>query len=103
MAPLAGVLPHVGPVRVTREVNVQGLVTGTTIANNVISGSGVGGIRLVGDAGVAGEQQAPVPFTRVYNNTIVGSGGTGFGVFLGQNVSPTLLNNVSPVMPFLGV
>jgi hypothetical protein len=94
LAPLAGNLPHAGPVRVTREVNTQRLVTGVTIANNVITRNGTGGILVSGDANVVGEQLSAIPYGRIINNTIVGSSGSGTGIQVEENVSPTLLNNI---------
>ena len=93
LAPFAGPMPHSGPVRVTREVNPQRLVTGVMIANNVVARNRAGGIQLVGDPNSVGEQLAPLRYSRVYNNTVVGTG-AGTGIFVGQNTSPTLLNNI---------
>ncbi|MFV1965863.1 MAG: hypothetical protein ACC628_10600, partial [Pirellulaceae bacterium] len=86
--------PHVGPSRVTREVNTAGLTTGVTVANNLIVRSGTTGIQFTGDPSNPGEQVAAVPFGRILNNTVVGRGAVGVGIQVGENASPTLLNNV---------
>lgn len=91
--------PHMGPVRVTREVNANRLAPGVTIANNVISQNGVGGIHFSGAADVAGEPIGAVPAGRIVNNTLVGNnptigGDDGTGIDVGVNASPTLLNNI---------
>ncbi len=93
LAPLAGALPHAGPVRVTREVNNQALVPGVVIANNVVAQNGTGGILVSGDPSPAGQQRAAVPFSRVVNNTIVGRN-AGVGIQVDENASPTLWNNI---------
>ena len=90
----SGNTPHVGPPRTTREVNAVGLTTGVVLANNVIARSGQGGISFTGDPNPAGEQRAAIPFGRIVNNTIVGTGGNGTGIFVANNASPTLLNNI---------
>ncbi|MDA1052306.1 MAG: DVUA0089 family protein [Planctomycetota bacterium] len=112
----SGNTPHVGPPRTTREVNVVGLTTGVVIANNVIAENGQGGISFTGDPNPTGQQAAAIPFGRIVNNTIVGrtttttttttdptSGvvtsvvtvsGTGAGILVANNASPTLLNNI---------
>ena len=89
----SGNTPHIGPPRTTREVNASGLTTGVVIANNVIARNGQGGISFSGDANVAGDQRAAIPFGRIVNNTIVGRG-TGTGILVESNASPTLLNNI---------
>ncbi|MCB9941387.1 MAG: pre-peptidase C-terminal domain-containing protein, partial [Planctomycetaceae bacterium] len=89
-----GNTPHVGPPRTTREVNTVGLTTGVVIANNVIARSGQGGISFTGDANLAGEQRAAIPFGRIINNTIVGESRLGTGIRVANNASPTLLNNI---------
>jgi hypothetical protein len=94
LAPLAGNLPHAGPVRVTREINTQRLVTGVTIANNLVTRNTLGGILISGDANAVGEQLSAIPFGRIINNTIVGRTSSGIGIKIEENVSPTLLNNI---------
>lgn len=89
----SGNAPHLGPVRVTRELNASGLAPGVTITNNILARNGQGGIHISGDAVVAGTQRSAVPFARVINNTIVGTG-SGVGIQVSQNASPTLLNNI---------
>ncbi|MBC8355867.1 MAG: choice-of-anchor L domain-containing protein [Planctomycetes bacterium] len=89
----SGGTPHVGPPRTTREVNAVGLTTGVVIANNVIAGNGRGGISFTGDVNPIGLQTAATPFGRIVNNTIVGDG-SGTGILVADNASPTLLNNI---------
>ncbi|MCA9263330.1 MAG: hypothetical protein KDA60_05755, partial [Planctomycetales bacterium] len=94
--------PHMGPVRVTREVNEDGLVPGITIVNNIIARSDLGGIHFAGDPNPANQPIAAVPFGRILNNTLFGTGGslvpldgTGdIGILVENNASPTLLNNI---------
>ena len=82
-----GSAPHIGPVRVTREVNEDAFTTGVTVMNNVIANSGTSAIRYSGDANNAGA----VPFGRIVNNTLFS--GTA-GITVENNASPTLLNNI---------
>jgi hypothetical protein len=89
----SGNAPHLGPVRVTRELNAAGLVPGVTITNNILARNGQGGILHQRGPVVAGQQRSAVPFARVINNTIVGTG-AGVGIQVDQNASPTLLNNI---------
>lgn len=99
---LDGFAPHQGSVRQLDELNDEGLVPGVTVTNNLITYSGLGGIRFSGDTNGAGLPTAPVPFGRIINNTIVGIGGTimtdldgnDVGIQVDQNASPTLLNNI---------
>jgi len=71
-----GDVPHQGPVRNTPKLNTDNLVPGVVIANNVIAHNQTGGILFSGDdnSAVAGGQAASVPFGRIINNTISGSG-----------------------------
>ena len=99
---LDGFAPPQGSVRQLDELNDEGLVPGVTVTNNLITYSGLGGIRFSGDTNGAGLPTAPVPFGRIINNTIVGIGGTimtdldgnDVGIQVDQNASPTLLNNI---------
>jgi hypothetical protein len=94
LAPGAGDLPHPGVVRNLRTINGERLIPGVVAVNNVISTFGTGGIHVSGDANAAAPTQlSPVPFARVVNNTIYG-GGTGVGIAVDQNASPTLMNNI---------
>jgi hypothetical protein len=94
LVPLAGDLPHDGPPRNLRTLNVERLAPGVVIQNNVIATSGTGGIHISGDPNLNGPTQlAAVPFARVINNTIYG-GGVGVGIQVDENASPTLLNNI---------
>ncbi len=94
--PADGFLPHQGPDRNLREPNVQRLVPGVVVVNNTIYDNRQGGILFSGDP--LGD--APVPFGRIINNTLVGIGGTiknsgvaDIGISVTDNASPTLLNN----------
>nr|WP_052303618.1 GEVED domain-containing protein [Pirellula staleyi] len=85
-----GNAPHQGPVRNLREQNIDRLVPGVVISNNVIHSNTVGGIRYSGDGGI----DAPVSFGRIINNTLYGTGGNDVGIQVDQAASPTLLNNI---------
>jgi hypothetical protein len=113
-APRDGVaqVPHAGPVRNLQELNINRLVPGAFIADNIIAGSLEGGIRISGDPDPAGLPLAAVPFARVVNNTIYGrafdktflnelnvptteeTGLGDVGILVELNASPTLLNNI---------
>ena len=85
--------PHPGPVRNLIDFNTARLVPSVSIANNLIANNDIGGILFSGDLGV--DPQSPVPFGRIYNNTIYGGDSpTGVGILVNQAASPTLLNNV---------
>ena len=94
LAPLAGALPHPGAVRNLLQFNATGLVPGPVIVNNLIYSAAVGGILFSGDQRSANTVEAPVPFGRIVNNTIVGINGSGIGINVTDNASPTLLNNI---------
>ena len=99
---LDGFSPHQGSVRSLDELNDQALVPGVTVTNNLITYSRTAGIRFSGDQTLAGQPQAPVPFGRIINNTIVGVGGRlmtdigglDVGIQVDQSASPTILNNI---------
>ncbi|MES1213141.1 MAG: hypothetical protein ABUL64_01005, partial [Singulisphaera sp.] len=77
-------------------LNNQRLVPGLVIANNVIDSAGAAGILFSGDPNsVNGVPQpsAVVSFGRIINNTIYGAG-SGVGIQVSNNASPTLLNNI---------
>ncbi|MEO2016604.1 MAG: right-handed parallel beta-helix repeat-containing protein, partial [Fuerstiella sp.] len=79
--------------------NSARLAPGAVIQNNIISRSGMAGIRFAGEPETAGVPLAAVPFGKIINNTIVGntqSSGSalGIGVEIDDNASPTLLNNI---------
>jgi hypothetical protein len=85
--------PHPGPVRNLIDFNNSRLVPSISIANNLIANNNLGGIDFSGDLGT--EPQSPVPFGRIYNNTIYGGDvPTGIGIRISERSSPTLLNNV---------
>lgn len=85
--------PHAGPVRNLVELNVEGLVPGPAVINNLLVENGQGGVFFSGDANGFNEQLAPVPIGRIVNNTIYG-GGSGVGVNMTENVAATLMNNI---------
>lgn len=86
-----GNIPHPGsPIRF-EEPNAEDLVPGVVVINNVVANSGTGGIRFGGTADTS--QNAPTPFGRIVNNTVFG-GGSGIGIRVENNASPTLLNNL---------
>ncbi|MFK7735351.1 MAG: hypothetical protein AB8B50_04935, partial [Pirellulaceae bacterium] len=94
LIPLAGALPHAGPVRNLVQFNDAGLVPGPVVINNLIYANAVGGILFSGDTRNNSQQEAPVPFGRIVNNTVVGLNGNGVGIQVSDNASPTLLNNI---------
>ena len=91
----SGNAPHLGPTRVTREVNEDGFAPGVTVMNNIIAGSGTGGIRYSGAANPDNQSfgASAVPFGRIVNNTLYGDG-CGTGILVENSASPTLLNNI---------
>ncbi len=83
-----------GPVRNLAVLNALRLVAGVTIRNNVVANLGTGGILLSGQTSAANQPAAPVPFSKVINNTIYGGAtATGIGIKVEQSSSPTLVNN----------
>ncbi len=85
--------PHPGPVRNLREVHDQRLVPAAVIENNIIFRNNQGAIHFSGDN--AGGQAASVPFGRIVNNTLYGTGqGGDVGIEVADNASPTILNNI---------
>jgi len=69
-------------------------VPGVVLVNNIINGFGQAGISINGDPNTSGPAAA-APSARVENNTIFGSLlQTGIGILVGNNASPTLLNNI---------
>jgi hypothetical protein len=86
---------HPGSVRALPTLNPSRLAPGALIENNVIANFGTGGILFSGDANPANTPLAAVPFGKIVNNTIYGSGSpTGVGIQVTQNASPTVLNNI---------
>ena len=92
---------HQGGVRNLSQSNTAGLLTGVVVMNNVIYGNGTGAIRFAGDA----LTDAPVPYGRIINNTLYGSGGTlnpppvgttinDTGIRVEDRAGPTMLNNI---------
>lgn len=65
-----GALPHQGPVRNLIGLNLEELLPGVVIANNVLSFNGEGGVEFAGDN--AAGPAAGIPFGRIFNNTIYG-------------------------------
>ena len=90
---------HPGPVRVLREPNVERLLPGVVVMNNVIHNNTAGGIRFSGDSATLTD--GPIPFGRIVNNTLFGQGGflTGAnvidtGIQVDEGAAPTLMNNI---------
>ncbi|MFP6676550.1 MAG: right-handed parallel beta-helix repeat-containing protein, partial [Pirellulaceae bacterium] len=81
-------------VRNFSELNDDRLVPGLMIVNNLLYDNANGGISLTGETFAAA--LGPVPFVRVVNNTFVGQGqvAANTGILVGENMSPTLLNNI---------
>lgn len=94
LTPLAGILPHPGAVRNLLAFNQEDLVPGPVLINNLVYANAVGGILFSGDSRTAASPEAPVPFGRLVNNTVVGLNGAGIGINVTENASPTLLNNI---------
>ncbi len=82
-----------GSAATLRNANLDRLLPGTVISNNVIFAGAGTGIIFSGEAAVAGNSPAPVPFGRIVNNTVVGTG-AGTGIAVSAAASPTVLNNV---------
>ncbi len=82
-----------GAAATLRNPNTQRLVPGTVISNNVIVANGGTAIAFTGETAAGGNSPAPVPFGRIVNNTVVGSG-AGLGIQVGQSAAPTVLNNI---------
>ncbi|MCY2991686.1 MAG: right-handed parallel beta-helix repeat-containing protein, partial [Planctomycetota bacterium] len=86
-------MPHPGaPINFVNP-NTDRLAAGVVIENNIIAFSGAAGISFRGDAGI--NPQGPVPFGRIFNNTIFGGmNPTGTGILVANGASPTILNNI---------
>lgn len=94
LTPLAGALPHSGPIRNLPQINVEGLVPGVVAANNVLAQNRSGGILFSGDTRGNNVMTGAVPFGRIVNNTIYGIKSSDTGITVTDNASPTLLNNI---------
>ncbi|HJT30507.1 MAG TPA: DUF4214 domain-containing protein [Pirellulales bacterium] len=90
-----GSLPYPGvPINLST-INTDRVAPGATIENNLLIGNGAGGVQFLGDPNSAAGPLAAVPFGRIVNNTVYGGAQqTGVGVQVGQNASPTILNNI---------
>ncbi len=76
-------------------LNTARLVPGVVVTNNVIAGSGTGGILFSGDPNSGDVPAAAVPYGRLVNNTIYGgSKAAGVGIVVTDNAAPTVLNNL---------
>lgn len=82
-----------GGAAMLRNQNTERLIPGTVIMNNVVTATQGTGIVFSGANPVGGQAPAPVPFGRIINNTVVGSG-AGIGINVTNSTSPTVLNNV---------
>ncbi|MCA9125524.1 MAG: tandem-95 repeat protein [Planctomycetales bacterium] len=94
LIPLAGALPHPGSVRNLVQFNQQDLIPGPVVINNLLYANAMGGILFSGDTRSTTTPEAPTPFGRIVNNTVVGLNGLGIGINVTDNASPTLLNNI---------
>ena len=74
--------PNPGSVQNTITLNNQRLIPGAVVMNNELFGNLAGGVNIVGDTAQGTVLDAPVPFARVINNTILG------GTVATVNVSP---------------
>ncbi|RCS42139.1 hypothetical protein DTL42_20120 [Bremerella cremea] len=95
--------PHQGPpLNVPSAANTRRLATGVTITNNVVffdakdssnnALSNSGAILYSGDA--QGGSLGAVPFGRIVNNTLYGTGNGDVGVRVEEAAGPTLMNNI---------
>ncbi|EMI20702.1 surface-associated protein cshA precursor [Rhodopirellula maiorica SM1] len=85
-----GGMPHPGSTINFPQVDLDRLVPGIVVQNNVIVGDSA--IRFAGEA--SANPSRPVPFGRFVNNTLVGDGSGGIGFDITDNSSPTLMNNI---------
>lgn len=88
-AQAGGSVPHPGSLINFPQLNSDRLIPGVVIQNNVIAGSS--GIRFAGETNA--NPNRPIPFGRIVNNTLVGSG-SGVGIEVTGRASPTLMNNL---------
>jgi parallel beta-helix repeat protein len=87
--------PHPASVRNVPTLNLNRVVPGVLIENNLVVNSGQAGIRISGQATDLTQPLASVPFVRGLNNTVYGNASrTGIGIDVVENASPTLLNNL---------
>lgn len=90
-----GNLPHQGSPRVFASAqNTNRLATGVTVTNNVVHGGGTGAIRYSGDDLGGNNALAAVPFGRIVNNTLYGTGAGDIGIRVDEAAGPTLMNNI---------
>jgi hypothetical protein len=87
-----GSQPHPGSPIAFPTPNTNNWVPGVSLFNNVLDSNSVGGISLSGDP--LTNPLAPVLLARVVNNTIYGTHSGDVGIQVGQNSSPTILNNI---------
>lgn len=86
-----GSVPHPGSTINFAQINDERLIPGVVIQNNIIARSSA--IRYAGET--QADPQRPVPFARIVNNTLVGTGsGIGTGLEIVGNASPTVMNNI---------
>ncbi|HEV3339383.1 MAG TPA: hypothetical protein VG125_03470, partial [Pirellulales bacterium] len=95
-------LPFPGGVVNTPVLDSAGEARGVVIANNLIYGVSAGGAGVAFEGIPTVTAPGAVPFGRIVNNTIYGGNiggagtgsGTGTGILVANNASPTMLNNV---------
>ena len=88
-----GSAPHPGPVRNLPVLNPDRFTTGPVLTNNVIFGSALGAVQILGDNLGGANQAAPAVVPRVVNNTFGGQG-AGTGLLVDDNVAPLILNSI---------
>ncbi|MEW4562724.1 GEVED domain-containing protein [Bremerella sp. JC770] len=90
--------PHPGaPINVPSAANTVRLATGVTVKNNVIfdnvdTDNTKGAILYSGDP--LSNPDGAVPFGRIINNTLYGTGSGDTGVTIENSAGPTLMNNI---------
>ncbi|MEM6980708.1 MAG: GEVED domain-containing protein, partial [Planctomycetota bacterium] len=83
-----------GVARLLRNGNPIGEIPGIVITNNVILDSGNAAIDLDGGDFGVGQLGTPNVYSRVVNNTLFNSSGSGSGVSVGGRSAPGLFNNL---------
>ncbi|ELP30533.1 peptidase domain protein, partial [Rhodopirellula baltica SWK14] len=82
-------VPHPGSSINFPQLSADGLVPGVIVQNNVVAGTSA--IQFAGET--TEDANRPTPFGRIVNNTLVGTG-SGTGIDVIGNASPTIMNNI---------